>query len=122
MALRVARGTSSFRSRNAAAKQDLLLVRENLEERLLRVRQRVGGFGIAGRRRGGGRGRRRRVVGRLAQRRGVRLTGRRVGTRRMRDVLGWTLGRDLSCALGLTLSWGLRRAAECVDKRLLRIG
>ena len=122
MALRVAHGTLSFRSRNAAAKQDLLLVRENLEERLLRVRQRVGGFGIAGRRRGGGRGRRRRVVGRLDQRRGVRLTGRRVGTRRMRDVLGWTLGSDLSCALGLTLSWGLRRAAECVDKRLLRIG
>ena len=122
MALRVARGTLSFRSRNAARSRTYCLFEKTSKSDCFGYGNEFGGFGIAGRRRGGGRGRRRRVVGRLDQRRGVRLTGRRVGTRRMRDVLGWTLGSDLSCALGLTLSWGLRRAAECVDKRLLRIG
>jgi hypothetical protein len=95
-------------------KWNLLLVREDFEQRLLRIGQRVGGIGVGGRR-CGGRNRWRRAVRRLAQRRGIKLTRGRVSAGRMRHVLGPSL------TLALSLSLRFRRAAECLEKRLLRI-
>ena len=71
-------------------KWDRLFARENLEQRLLRIRQRLGGVRGGGRRRRGGRRARWRcAIGRLARRWSVRLIRRRVGAGRMRHGSGF---------------------------------